>query len=574
MTVWEKRVWLALWPISLVTVALVDLGFWMNDNPPRETFVLDLTVSAVTITSGLIVWHNRPGNRIGPLLVLAGFLWAIPGIRGYEEPVAFGLGEFLEVGHGLVLGHVLFAYPTGRLPSRFSRTVVVLGYSIWLLSLVRVLTLDLSECPCPERNAFAIWDNPELSDGLYDTQNALIFAYALTGVATLATRWFRAGTAARRVYAPVLAAGFLFAGVWVLNGAVQTLTGTEPDWVFFPPIFASIALPLSFLVGLLRSTLDRSAAGDLVVEVGTDPAPRNVQQALARRLHDPSIQLAYWLPERGSFADAAGKEVELPPDGGPLVATLVERDGQRLAAIVHDRALLEEPGLVETVSATAGLLLENERLQAELRAQLAELRASRERIVRSGDEERRRLERDLHDGAQQRLLGLGMGLQLIRARVEPGSEAELLVEELEEELGHALQELRELARGIHPAVLTEQGLSAAVRALAERTPVPVRVTVPDQPLPASVETAAYFVIAESLSNVAKYADARRAWVNVATENGSALVEVRDDGVGAARPADGSGLQGLADRVGALGGQLRVESPPGGGTRVTAELPCA
>jgi signal transduction histidine kinase len=573
MTVWQRRIWLALWPISVATVATVDLGFWINDTGLRETYALDLAVSAVTIGSGLIVWRNRPHNRTGPLLVLAGFLWAIPGIRGYQEPVTWGIGEFLEIGHGLVLGHILFAYPTGRLSSRFSRTAVVLGYSIWLVPLARVLTLDLSDCACLDANAFAIWDNPDLSDSLYDVQSGLIFAYALTGVAWLATRWFRAGPAARRVYAPVLAAGLFFAGVWVLNGAVQTVTGTEPDWVFFPPIVASIVLPLSFLIGLLRDTLDRSAAGDLVVEVGADPAPRSMQQALARTLHDPSIELAYWLPGGSGFVDAAGREVELPSDDGPRVATLVERDGQRLAAIIHDRALLADPRLVETVAATAGLLLENERLQAELRAQLAELRASRERIVRSGDEERRRLERDLHDGAQQRLLGLGMGLQLIRVRAEPGSESAQLVDELEEELGQALQELRELARGIHPAVLTEQGLPAAVRALAERAPVPVGVAVPDEPLPSSVETAAYFVIAESLSNIAKYANARHAWVSVATQNSSALVEVRDDGVGGAQPADGSGLQGLADRVGALGGQLRIESAAGAGTRVTAELPC-
>jgi signal transduction histidine kinase len=574
MTVWERRLWLALWPISVATVAVVDLGFWINDTPPRETYALDLTISTVTIASGLILWRNRPRNRIGPLLVLAGFLWAIPGIRGYQEPVTWGIGEFLEIGYGLVLGHVLFAYPTGRLPSRFSRTVVALGYSIWLLSLVRVVTLDLGGCPCPERNALAIWDEPRLSGALYDAQNPLIFAYALIGVATIVTRWFRAAPAARRVYAPVLAAGLLFAGVWVLNGAVQTLTGTEPAWVFFPPLVVAIILPLSFLVGLLRSTLDRSAAGDLVVEVSAGPAPRTIQQALARALHDPSIQLAYWLPEQNGFVDTAGRDVELAAEDGPRAATIAERDGQCLAAIIHDRALLEDPRLVETVSATTGLLLENERLQAELRAQLAALSASRERIVRSGDEERRRLERDLHDGAQQRLLGLGMGLQLIRARVEEGSEAAALVDELEAELGHALQELRELARGIHPAVLTEQGLPAAVRALAERVPFPVRIVVPTGPLPASVETAAYFVVAESLANVAKYAHATQVWVTIASDNGSARVEVRDDGVGGARPSDGSGLQGLADRVGALGGQLWVASPLGGGTCVTAELPCA
>jgi signal transduction histidine kinase len=218
------------------------------------------------------------------------------------------------------------------------------------------------------------------------------------------------------------------------------------------------------------------------------------------------------------------------------------------------------------------LALENERLQAELRAQLNELRESRARIVRTADEERRRLERDLHDGAQQRLLGLGMALQLLRPHVDSSGE-ELLVE-TEQELQMALAELRELARGIHPAVLTDQGLDAAVRTLAARAPVPVTVKSDSERLPAHVETAAYFVVAEALANIAKYAHATRAQITLARGNGNAIIDVQDDGVGGAQGRNGSGLTGLADRVGALGGRLLIESPAGGGTQVTAVIPCA
>ena len=572
MTVLERRLWLALWPVSLAVVVLGDLGWWIHGIEPDETYVLDVAVGATTIVAGLVLWSQRPGNRTGPLLVLAGYLWAIPGIRGFLNPVAYGIGDLLDIGYGLVLGHVILAYPAGRLPSRFSRTVVTLGYSIWGVAIARVLTMPFSDCDCPDRNALVVWSNQGLSDFLFGAQNSLVFAYALTGVATIATRWFRAGPAGRRVYTPVLAAGLLFAGVWVVNGAVQTITGTEPDWVFFPPIVVGIILPLAFLYGLLRSRVERLGVGDLVVELGSSGAG-TLRDVLARALHDPGLELAYWVPDRRRYVDAARDAVELPGEGSTRVATIIERGGDPLAAIVHDRALLEDPRLMQSVSATAGLLLENERLQAELRAQLAELRRSRARIVRSGDEERRRLERDLHDGAQQRLLGLGMGLQLIHARVEVGSDVAELVDEVEEELGRALQELRELARGIHPAVLTEQGLPAAVQVLAERTRVPVRVAVPNVQLPPAVETAAYFVVAESLANVSKYAQATQAWVTVANENGSARVEVRDDGIGGAAPEEGSGLQGLADRVGALGGELRIESKPGAGTRIVAELPC-
>jgi signal transduction histidine kinase len=570
MGVWERRIWIALWPIGAMVVVVGDLGFWLHGVEPIETYELDVAVGASSIVAGLLVWSQRPGNRTGPLLVLAGFLWAIPGIRGYGNPWTAAAGDSLDGAQDLVFAHLLLAYPTGRLGSPWLRALVVAGYGLAAVTVLKVVSIETTSVGTD--NPLAIWNSQQLYDTL-DTWGSVVGAlYALTGIAIVSRRWLKASVAGRHVYAPVLAAALLFAAAALFEQGLNAVTDEETRWAVLPVVVARIIIPFAFLYGLMRSRVERLGVGELVVGVATEPR-ETLREALARALHDPTLELEYWDPARGEFVNSAGRHVALPVDDDHRVATLVERDGQRLAAIVHDRALLEDPRLVETVSATAGLLLENERLQAELRAQLAELRASRERIVRSGDEERRRLERDLHDGAQQRLLGLGMGLQLIRARVDPGSEAAELVDELEEELGRALQELRELARGIHPAVLTEQGLPAAVRALAERTPVPVEVKVPDEPLPPGVETAAYFVISESLSNVAKYARAGHAWVSVASENGSALVEVRDDGVGGARPADGSGLQGLADRVGALGGQLRIESPPGGGTHVTAELPC-
>jgi signal transduction histidine kinase len=209
-------------------------------------------------------------------------------------------------------------------------------------------------------------------------------------------------------------------------------------------------------------------------------------------------------------------------------------------------------------------------LDAELRARLEELRASRARLVEAGDAERRRLERDLHDGAQSRLVGLSMLLRSVRGRTE-GEVAELL-DRAQEELQTSLAELRELARGIHPAVLSERGLEPALQALATRAPVPVTVQADAQRLPERVETAAYFVVSEALANVAKYAQATQAAVVVRRSNGRVTVEVSDDGVGGADAARGSGLRGLADRVAALDGSLSLESPAGHGTRVHAEIP--
>ena len=309
--------------------------------------------------------------------------------------------------------------------------------------------------------------------------------------------------------------------------------------------------------------------GDLVVELGRGGAA-SVRDALSRAVGDPTLELLLWLPDRKVWVRESGVERRLPVNGDRAV-TLV---GEELAAIVHDPVFLDQPALIEAAGSAARFALENERLQVQLRAQLAELRDSRARVVRSADEERRRLERDLHDGAQQRLLGLGMALQLLRARVVATPESEALVSETETELRQALSELRELARGIHPAVLTDQGLCAAVRTLADRAPLPVEVRDSAQVVPPHIETAAYFVVAEALVNVAKYAHATKAWVTLSRlPDGRLLIEVRDDGVGGADPAGGSGLRGLSDRVGALDGSLALDSPLGGGTRLRAEIPC-
>jgi signal transduction histidine kinase len=308
--------------------------------------------------------------------------------------------------------------------------------------------------------------------------------------------------------------------------------------------------------------------GDLVVKLGKAP-PGGVRDALAQAIGDPTLALALWVPLKDRWVDERGRDLELPSSSDRAV-TLV---GDNLAAIIHDPVLLDQPALLEAAGSAARFALENERLQAELRAQLDELRESRARIVRTGDEERRRLERDLHDGAQQRLLGLGMALQLLRPHVID-EQGVLLLEETDEELQQALAELRELARGIHPAVLTDHGLDEAIRTLARRAPIPVDVRACRERLPGHVETAAYFVVAESLANIAKYAHASKARIGVERADGLVRIAVDDDGVGGANPYEGSGLSGLADRLGALDGRLRIDSPSGGGTHITAEIPCA
>jgi signal transduction histidine kinase len=344
----------------------------------------------------------------------------------------------------------------------------------------------------------------------------------------------------------------------------------EIRWATFATLGAA---PLVFLAALLNVRLARSAVGDLVLELGADPAPGDLRDSLARAVRDPSLELAYWLPDFGVYADLDGRRVELPDLQG-RTTTLIDRDGGHVAALIHDPALEDEPELLDGVQAAAGIALENGRLHAELRARLEELRGSRARIVEAAQNERQLLERNLHDGAQQRLIALSLDLSLLKGRTgDPETVAG--IDRARREIASSLSELREIARGIHPAVVSGHGLAVALEQLAARAPLHVELKVEvDGRLPEPLEVAAYYVVAESLTNVAKHAHAEAASIAVLQEQGELVVEVIDNGIGGADSERGTGLRGLADRVEALNGRLRVWTPRGGGTRVRAEIPCA
>jgi signal transduction histidine kinase len=296
---------------------------------------------------------------------------------------------------------------------------------------------------------------------------------------------------------------------------------------------------------------------------------------LAHTLGDPSLEVLYAREGLDGWVDTSGQQRSVPDaasDQRARMVTVVERDSQPLAALIHDPAL--DPGLVRAAAAAAGMAIENERLQAEVRAQLEEVRASRQRIVEAGDAERRRVERNLHDGAQQRMATLALSLAMLRDRAGGDPSMAAALDQAAAELRQAIGELRELARGIHPAILIEEGLAAAVEALADRSALPVRVYADfDARLPGPIEATAYFVVAESLANVTKHARAAGARVELSRCDGTLRVEVTDDGMGGADAGCGSGLRGLEDRVAAVRGSFQVKNLPGGGTRVLAEIPC-
>jgi PAS domain S-box-containing protein len=791
--------------------------------------IVTLLMSAWSfILGGLFAWARRPDNRFGPLLIAVGLTVFIGALSESNHSLPFTLGYVFGGVFIAVFIHALLAFPRGYLETRIVFLIVGIAYfALTVGSLLTSLFDDVSDkcAGCPA-NAFLITDSPTAVAVIDGVLVAVGIPALLASLYIFRRRWKAASAPFRRMLLPV----YLTAGTTLLLLAIALVLEWFSEgagrFVFWIVIFTFASVPLAFIVGLLSGRLAREGVGQLILELEQTHAPGELGEALARALGDPTLRLAYWIPESESFVDLEGRPIELPLGHGEEMATLVEREGRPVAALIHHRSVEEDPQLVEAVAAAAAMALENEsrlaaladtqariealldafpdlifrmsrdgvyleykgkpedlavppdqllgakahdilprdvadqvvggiqqaidtgeivtgeytleidgvprdwevrivkagdeavliarefternRAQAELerlhvelqqrhrdleherdyattvvnstpsllclvtpggyvvrfntslerlsgrrdddlargaafwdvfiapeereqvrqaleaiiaeggrgefenawitatderrqvtwstsplrddkgdprllisgvditerKQQEAELRRSRARLVEASDVERRRLERNLHDGAQQRLVSLSLMLRLAQARVEddPG-QAERLLGQASDELAQALEELRELARGIHPAVLSDRGLGAALEALLSRTPLAVDLDLLEDRLPEPVEAAAYYVVSEALANVAKYAEASSVAVSIASVNGHAVVEIADDGVGGADPAKGSGLRGLVDRVEALDGNLRVESPPGKGTRIRVEIPC-
>jgi signal transduction histidine kinase len=571
------RARLALAPAALAAgagvVALIPADVRVD---PLE-LVATLAVGWSFVASGLVAWERRPDDRVGLILVLTGFAWFAGRLAWSREPELFTFGTFMESAHLLGLGYLLVAFPGGRLQTPLERRIlasaVVVIFPMQLLWMALGMG-DAHGCGCPA-NLLEVTRQPDLSLGIVRAQQALGGLLALITVGILVRRWREASPPLRFAIAPLLwtgAATFAFVLLRVINDAFDEPLG---HWVDVLGDLSFTAVPVAYLVGVLRTTLARGGVARLLVELEGPDAPGRLRDALARALRDPSVSVAYWLPDAGRYADLDGRPVELPAPDAERAVTVVERDGRRIAALVHDRALADEPELVDSVSAAAALALDNERLQAELRARLEELRASRGRIVAAAQDERRRIERNLHDGTQQRLVSIAMALGLADARMTSDPEAARpIVREARRAIGEALDELRELSQGIHPGILTERGLEPALDELAYRAGVPLRLDVSlAERLPAQVEAAVYFLVSESLTNVAKHARASEVSVSVGRRNGVAVVEVADDGIGGVDTTRGSGLRGLRDRIEALGGRFGCASRNGAGTVVHAEIPC-
>ncbi|MFI9168628.1 sensor histidine kinase [Streptomyces lincolnensis] len=515
--------------------------------------------------AGLVAWWHRPALRIGPLMILTGFSVFAAALGWAENTVLHTVGQTFDLVPPVLVLHVFLAYPDGRLVGRPERLLVAVGYTAAIGAQVAVMMLG------GLGPGLRLTDEPAAAMVLHDAELVVIAGVALIGVARLVVRRRAGGRPLRRSLALLIdsfALGLVMIGALLLVGVFEGRAFPAVQQVSIAVI--SLA-PTAFLAGLLSARLARSAVAELMVELRAEPV--DLRAPLARALRDPTLSLVYWLPQFGCWADQEGKPVELPTDGR-RVATLTRSAGEPVAALVHDPALHDEPELLDAVSAAAAIALENGRLQAQLRANVDELRGSRARVIEAGQKERQRLERDLHDGAQQRLVALSLELGILEARLDSDAASRALLTRAKKEIAASLGELRDVARGLHPAVLSAHGLAVALESLAARAAVPVRLTVTlEGRVTEAVEVAAYYVVCESLANIGKHARATTATVSVVRDSGQVVIEVVDDGLGGADTEGGSGLRGLADRVEALDGRLLVWTPRGGGTRVRAELPC-
>jgi signal transduction histidine kinase len=518
---------------------------------------------------GLLAWYRRPDGRTGRLMVVTGFLF-------FLRPLLSELDWSLAQTVGMALGNLwvitfvalLVAFPSR--PRRWALSERLLIGVFVLAEIVLVLAWMLFT-PFPG-NLLLVSANSGAEQALNGATGVIGFAAGLSVAVLLAGRWLAATPGVRRASAPAVAGGatLVFLSGLLLQGAFTT---SQSPFLVWPTLVGLLLVPVVFLGGIWRAWAARAAVADLLVELG---AARGgpLQTALAKALRDPTLTLAYWLLEFGRWVDVQGRPIDLPEADSGRVTKLIERDGAPVAALLHDRSLADEPALLDAVTAAAAIALENERLQAELRARLEELRGSRQRVIEAGQDERQRLERDLHDGAQQRLIALSLELGRLGNRLDDRPDARSRLDRARQEVAMSLEELRAVARGIHPAVVSGHGLGVALESLAARAPVPVRLLVElEARMPEPLEVAAYYVVSESLANIAKHACATSASVDVTRENGELVVEVVDDGVGGADTERGTGLRGLADRVEALGGRVRIWTPLGGGTRVRAEMPC-
>ena len=569
---------LAAAALALAVGALAEIVAASGEIWTARTIAANAVVGVLTIGAGVAAWVGRPDSRVGPLMVAMGGVWFLGDFAYGENQALVDLVGFpLQGWYDVLLVVLLLTVIAGERQTPVARFVIGAMVSAHVaLGLARLLLrppLDVSACLCvPNRITGIVEPGPyELAVRVVSVVEA---ALAVAALALLVRRWRAATNPARSTLRALVIAGFATTALVTYNRVATRVVGeprsSEQDMILLLAV-VRVAVPLAVAASLLRGRRARARIADVVL--GLDRG--GGEPALRRALGDPGVLLLRWDPDRQLHVDDRGRPVDLPDARGAATVTAIERDGTRLGALVHDRALREEPELLTAVVAAARLALQNERLAVEARQNLDEVRASRERLVAAVDEERRRLERDLHDGAQQRLVALALQLRSLERRAAGAGDVALAddLDDLGHELDAALAGIRELARGIRPPLLVEGGLEPALAALALAAPLAAETDVRlSGRLPDALESTLYFIACEGLANVIRHAAATTVRLSVRNTGEQLTLTLSDDGAGGADPLKGTGLVGLADRLEAVGGTLAITSSPGEGTTLVASVP--
>jgi signal transduction histidine kinase len=548
---------------------------------------------ALPVALGLLRLRRRPADRLARVLVGSGLLFSVTALAESGDSTAFSAGRVAAWAFEPLLVYLILAFPYGRLVTRTERAV---GVAAGLIAAVLYLPTALiaqsypepspwSSCDtaCPD-NAFALGHTtPGVVDGLIvpvrETLTALVFAAVAVVVVR---RVLQAGPMMRRTLSPVAAISVVRAVVMALYLGLraQDVWGEGLEVLGFVYLFSLPAVALCFAAGIVNGRLFvADALQTLTANLRPHASAEELRSALSTALRDPSLQIVYWLNgEPGRWVDENGWPITLPETNNGRWVTHVELDRRRIAAIVHDVELSHDPALVQAATMYAFTALENERLIGQLSSSLEELSESRARIVAVADRERRKIERDLHDGAQQRLVALHIKLELIAERLDDSAPTSAdAVRALELEVDATIDEVRSFARGVYPALLVDRGLSEALRAAGRSAPIPTVVDAARvgryRP---EIEATVYFACMEALQNAAKHAHGvGGVSIRLHDEHGLRF-EVSDDGAGFDPSGNGAGagLTNMRDRLAAVGGGLHVESAPGAGTRVVGVIPAA
>lgn len=563
--------------LTVIAAAGLLLGFieLAIISPGRQNgwvFVLFVVIFWVYLAAGLLAWWRRPSNRMGALIVFGGFAIFIGSLGNTSIPVLTEAGVVLATLILAVMLHLLHAFPSGVLRGTASRVTVAAGY---LVAIVLQAPLYLF---APAGGRLMLADRPELvTAGIWLQRGAGIAVMVATAV-ILAGRLRHAAPAQRRTLLPLFTYGILAVLLIPVSANVFELLGLSPVARVGLQLTLLGGIPVAFALAVLRGGFARAGELDelgtwLGSTAGSRPA---LATALAETLGDNSLQVIYWVAERGIFVDSDGVPTGLPPDSSGRASIDVELEGRLVGAIAYDAELIADPELVRAAGHVVAIAVDRERLTAQLLSSQRALRKSRLRLVEAADGERRRIAQDLHDGLQVQLVLLALEAQQMAIGLQDSGGMRAKAVELREGIDSAAGDLRQLVHAVMPSSLIERGLSAATEDLVDRMPVPTELElgITDKDLPAPIERTAYFVVAEGLSNAVKHSRAASCLVRLTRDDSRLLIEVRDNGVGGASVRAGTGLRGLGDRVDVLGGRMQIDSEHHMGTHLRVELPCA